>query len=325
MTSNVAFLLAAAIHLVCWTAAAHAAGDVAGGKDHPLVGRYEGATLSEYDAKAFDEIKLMQKPIDHATTAPLTGPSWLDVEGKITKLVYQMPKGRSSLEVIKNHEAELSKKGFQTVFSCAKEACWTDNTDIPPSLLGWAVWTAGKPSFYLNGPVRYILMKASTSAGFVYTSILVGERSDDVTAYISVVEQQGMETDKIVVPKAAEMEKAIIDSGKIDVYGILFDFDKDTLLPGSKPTMDEIAKLLQSKPQLKLEIVGHTDNKGKDDYNQGLSQRRAARIVEALVSTYQVDATRLVSSGAGASRPVSENDTDAGRAKNRRVELKAKS
>jgi OOP family OmpA-OmpF porin len=84
---------------------------------------------------------------------------------------------------------------------------------------------------------------------------------------------------------------------------------------------DEIAKLLQEKPELK--IVGHTDNKGTPEYNLDLSSRRAANVVVALTGSYGIAADRLTSEGAGLTQPIASNDTEEGRAKNRRVELVA--
>jgi outer membrane protein OmpA-like peptidoglycan-associated protein len=107
----------------------------------------------------------------------------------------------------------------------------------------------------------------------------------------------------------------------MDIYGINFDFDKDVVLPSSAPTLSEIAALLRANPDLKLSIVGHTDGKGGADYNLGLSQRRAANVVRALTERYEIGANRLTSAGRGASAPVASNDTEDGRAKNRRVEL----
>ena len=91
--------------------------------------------------------------------------------------------------------------------------------------------------------------------------------------------------------------------------------------PDSKPTLDEIAKLLQSKPDLKLKIVGHTDNKGTAEYNLDLSTRRAANVVAALTGSYAIAPDQLASEGAGLTQPIASNDTEEGRAKNRRVEL----
>ena len=78
---------------------------------------------------------------------------------------------------------------------------------------------------------------------------------------------------------------------------------------------------MQGTPELKVKIVGHTDNKGTADYNLDLSSRRAANVVAALTGSYGVAADRLSSEGAGLTQPIASNDTEEGRAKNRRVEL----
>ena len=77
---------------------------------------------------------------------------------------------------------------------------------------------------------------------------------------------------------ADEMSKSLAASGKIALYGIYFDTDKDAIRPDSAPTLQEIAKLLNADPKLKLRVVGHTDNQGKPEYNLDLSRRRAALV-----------------------------------------------
>jgi len=117
------------------------------------------------------------------------------------------------------------------------------------------------------------------------------------------------------------MARSLADTGKIALYGIHFDTDKDTLRPDSKPTLDEIGRLMSTDPQTRLRIVGHTDNQGASDYNLDLSRRRAAAGLRALTDQYHIAPARLDSFGCGLYAPVASNATDDGRAKNRRVEL----
>ena len=117
------------------------------------------------------------------------------------------------------------------------------------------------------------------------------------------------------------MDQEITTTGKVNLYGIFFDFDKYVPRPESKPTLDEIAKLLGTKPNLRLRIVGHTDNRGTPDYNLNLSRRRAAGVVATLTGQYGINTGRLSSDGAGLTQPIAPNEDDVGRAKNRRVEL----
>jgi outer membrane protein OmpA-like peptidoglycan-associated protein len=89
----------------------------------------------------------------------------------------------------------------------------------------------------------------------------------------------------------------------------------------SAPTMEEIAKLMRANPQTRLRVVGHTDDHGAAAYNLDLSKRRAASVAQELVSKYGIAASRLDSFGAGLYAPLMSNQTEDGRAQNRRVEL----
>jgi outer membrane protein OmpA-like peptidoglycan-associated protein len=120
---------------------------------------------------------------------------------------------------------------------------------------------------------------------------------------------------------AAAMTNDLASTGQVTLYGIYFDFDKADIKPESKGQIDEIAKLLTASANLKLRVIGYTDNKGTADHNLKLSQRRADAIVAVLVKDYGVAGNRLSASGVGSAAPVASNDTEEGRAKNRRVEL----
>jgi outer membrane protein OmpA-like peptidoglycan-associated protein len=122
---------------------------------------------------------------------------------------------------------------------------------------------------------------------------------------------------------AVAMAKGLGEQGHIALYGIYFDTDKAAIKPESRPTLDEIAKLLRGRPQLNVFIVGHTDNQGAFDYNMDLSRRRAEAIAAELAKSYQIARTRLRTAGVGYLAPVGSNATDDGRALNRRVELVA--
>lgn len=117
------------------------------------------------------------------------------------------------------------------------------------------------------------------------------------------------------------IEQALKKEGRVDVYGIYFDFASDKLRPESAPVLAEIATALKDNPTWKLQVNGHTDNIGGEDYNLDLSNRRAAAVKQALVTQYHIDPSRLDPKGFGATQPKEPNDTAQGRARNRRVEL----
>jgi outer membrane protein OmpA-like peptidoglycan-associated protein len=102
--------------------------------------------------------------------------------------------------------------------------------------------------------------------------------------------------------------------------GLLFAFDSDQILPAAGTNLTELAKSLQRYPDSQLLIVGHTDAKGDDAYNQRLSERRSASAA-AYLASQGVDRARLSATGKGESEPIATNDTDAGQAQNRRVEV----
>lgn len=335
MTSSPArrslFLVAALVLMWGLALGAARAADIAGSSDHPLVGRYEGSGIVAYNVKEYDETQIIEGAFAPEHAADRSGNGFRTIEGKIFLIYYKLPQGRSSLEVLRNYQDSLKAKGFTIMFACATGdgTCFESRQQDAAYYLGNAI---GDP---LNLPKldddyvhnwfeqqgRYLLARLDRPEGAVYVSLYLGESARGNVAVVRVVETKEMETNKIVFLNASQMEQAIADSGKVALYGILFDFDKDVVKPESKPTLDEIAKLLQAKPDMKLKIVGHTDNKGTAEYNLDLSTRRAANVVAAFTSVYGIAPNRLTSEGAGLTQPIASNDTEEGRAKNRRVEL----
>jgi OmpA-OmpF porin, OOP family len=124
-----------------------------------------------------------------------------------------------------------------------------------------------------------------------------------------------------VVATAAELGNGIGGTGHAVVPGIFFDTGKADLKPESSKALDEVAKLLSDHPDWKIFVVGHTDNVGQLAANIDLSKRRAAAVVQALETQYHVAAPRLGGFGAGPYAPVASNDSEDGRAQNRRVEI----
>lgn len=124
-----------------------------------------------------------------------------------------------------------------------------------------------------------------------------------------------------VVATAADLGNGIGGTGHAVVPGILFDTGKADIKPESSKALDEVAKLLTEHSDWKLYVVGHTDNVGQLAANMDLSKRRAAAVVQALVTQYHIADARLGSFGAGPYAPVASNDSEDGRSQNRRVEI----
>jgi outer membrane protein OmpA-like peptidoglycan-associated protein len=286
--------------------------DVEGSKDHPLISRYPGSYIAKYLAKEFDEFALPLGPVDEENKITKNQP----LEGKITRIVYVAPAGRTVLEVFRNYQDALKKAGFETLFTCGPQGCG--------STIANAYANSGDNADYW-GPqhgIHYISAKLARPEGDVYVSLLVDDQGPDsrTNAELYIIEVKPMETGLITVD-AASLANDINRTGHASVYGIYFDTGKANIKPESDATMSEIAKLLQGDPTLKLYVVGHTDNQGALDLNMDLSLRRAQAVLAALTTKYAVPATRLKAYGCGPYSPVASNDSEDGRAKNRRVEL----
>jgi len=209
----------------------------------------------------------------------------IKVEGHIFDIFYQIKEGKKApgkVQVLRNYENAIRKIGGSTVYEAKKEA-----------------WLKVEKS----GKTTWIYVDARTAGEYE----------------LKIVEKKAMAQE--VVADAKSLARDISSTGHASVYGIHFDFNKATVKPESEPTLKEIAKLLKQNPKLNLYVVGHTDSVGKIDYNMQLSNARAKAVVKALITKYGVAPNRLSSYGVGPLAPVASNETDEGRALNRRVEL----
>lgn len=172
-----------------------------------------------------------------------------------------------------------------------------------------AIKNAGFTIDFTNSPGQIVAHKGATwifidNRGTYYYQTIVTEK----------------ELKQEVTADASSLSDEINKSGHVAVYGINFDTGKATIQPSSENVLNEIVKLLQQNPDLKLRVEGHTDNQGAAAANQALSEKRAQSVV-AWLTSHGIAATRLTAKGLGQTKPVADNSTEDGRAKNRRVEL----
>lgn len=266
------------------------------GGDHPLVQPYLGSTNRKRDFSAFDEetrIIGTQGARRDAVTERL--------EGRVTRLQYRYPKGRSALEVMRNYRNTLVAQGYRVEFE-----------------MGPGSHSRGKPMNDLFGAWRYMTGRMPYNGGTAFITIAVGEGNIRATN-IRVVETAGMDTN-MVASDAGAMAASIERDGRVTLDGIHFDTARATLRAESSHTLDQIALLLREQAQLRLLIVGHTDSTGSATANQTLSQQRAESVRNALAAR-GISSQRLTPVGAGSGSPIADNSTESGRAMNRRVEL----
>ncbi|GAU80327.1 OmpA family protein [Bosea sp. BIWAKO-01] len=294
--------------------------DAPGSGDHPLVGRYKGSEIILYQTSDFDRVDLLAKPIPRRFAWPAALPDdlRLRLDGKSFRIVYRGPADRSAFEVDANFAESLKAKGFETLFACTDTECLSGETSFYQ--LGGFLDDTRRNGQY-GQAVTYRLARLSRPAGDVHVALLVGKSANATHVAMRIVESKPMQGDQIAFIDAGQMRLGLDNAGRVALYGIQFDFDKTEIKPESEPTLREIAKLLQAQPALRLIVTGHTDGKGEFDYNLGLSQRRAKAVVEALSKAHGIAGDRLLPFGAGMAAPLAPNDDEAGRAKNRRVEL----
>jgi OmpA-OmpF porin, OOP family len=161
-------------------------------------------------------------------------------------------------------------------------------------------------------------MAAEIRKGTGLTGVYVEAYNEGRDYELTIVESQPMRQE--VVADAAAMKNDLGAMGKTIVQGIYFDTASAVIKPESEQALAEMVKLLKASPALKVYIIGHTDSVGNLNTNLKLSSDRAASVVKALVEK-SIAGSRLNSAGVGPYSPIASNRDEAGRAKNRRVEL----
>jgi len=209
------------------------------------------------------------------------------VEGDFTFITYRIDKGqteRSGLEVVRNYENALTKIGGKIQGKDPNGNWWVNGI---ATIDGKQVWAQAEKG---NG-----------------------------TIWIRIVRVKEM--DQTIVADAAAFSKDLKSVGHVAVGGIYFDTASSTIKAESAPAIQEIARLLQSDPGLKVYVVGHTDAVGNVESNLKLSHDRAQSVIQTLVDKHGIASARLRPFGNGPFAPVASNGSEDGRAMNRRVEL----
>lgn len=300
--------------------------DAPGTSDPIDLKRIEGAVIFGYDQSGFDELSVPTSKVTY------DGPeSRAVLEGPRTRVLYLVPGDRSPLEVIRNYEVELTEAGYETLYSCGKLDCG------PASAMSQYLYprnaqlkTMGRvtsSAFSLPRDDQRYLVARNPETGRTVSIYVAFETFDHfpqlyekTLVLMDVIEGEKL-TRRMEFISAEEIALGLEADGRVSLYGVQFAYDSDALTPESDLTLEEIAKLLTTDPDMQVFVVGHTDMTGGYDYNIDLSQRRAASVVKALTGRYQIPVSRLKAAGVGPLAPVAENLTEEGRALNRRVEL----
>ncbi len=268
--------------LLCGTVFAQ--DDVPNGRDHPMLTRYPLSHITEYEA-AFNAVEfLVSVPGQRAAKKQR-------VEGDTTRIQYfHNDAGRqpSALQLIRNYQNAIKAIGGEVLYERLPRDSDSGETTLRAKAGGKEVWVRVLPDIFGAPTQSYRL---------------------------EIVEVAAMQQ----VVSAQQMLNELNQNGFIALY-INFDTNKAELKPDGQATVREIVALLKSAGQLKVGIEGHTDNVGNAAANKTLSENRAKAVMAAVVAG-GIPAARLSAAGFGAERPIADNRSEEGRAKNRRVEL----
>jgi outer membrane protein OmpA-like peptidoglycan-associated protein len=287
MTTLASRLAAFAVLALASLGAAAAPEDARGSKDHPLLTRYPGSHIVEYE-KNFNSV-------EYAVGGKGTQPERKAVEGDATILTYfhgSVETQPSALQVIRNYQNAIKAIGGEVVYERLPKDGDGGETTLKVATGGKEVWVRLEPGIFSAPTQSYKLW---------------------------IVEVASMQQ----VVSANKLLDELNRNGFIALY-INFDTGKWDLKADGRATVAEIVKMLQSAPGLRIAIEGHTDNVGQAAANKALSEKRARSVMAAIVAG-GIEARRVTAAGFGQERPIADNRGDEGRAKNRRVELVKKS
>ena len=237
------------------------------------------------------------------------------IEGYVHHRFCYAPKGRSPLEIIKNYEEAISKKGgiifpVSNTRECIK-----------------AFMKKGHPNYYqtkyeymqLPSMANYYFSGKIPTDTFDYYVCVVAGRIDGKTVYsLATVKTKPMDKGMISVDN---IDDGLTTKGHIAVYDIHFDTGRSEMKSESAEALKNIAEYLNAHSKKQYLIVGHTDNVGNFEANIKLSIKRADAVVSELIAKYSVKKDQLKPYGVGSTAPVASNSTDKGKTKNRRVEI----
>lgn len=279
---------------------------------HPLVAPAPGAEMVEHGFDPAATYPLIVAPVDEAGGIDANLPATLTLDGELTRLLLQAPAPPG--EILAHHRTSLKKQDFEILYQCKNAACGAAFAAAAPGR------RAFPRRFAAAGGGYYLAARLNRGIHDVYVSVHSVAQDGGALTRVDVVEVQPRQLAALTIT-AEQLARQLQESGRVALYGIYFDTESARLQPASKPTLREIARLLENKPDLRLLVVGHTDTRGGFEYNIELSRRRAHSVVEALASDYGVSRARLKPWGVGFTSPAASNATPEGRASNRRVEL----
>ncbi|SFB05677.1 OmpA family protein, partial [Algoriphagus aquimarinus] len=239
------------------------------------------------------------------------------IEGEVTFIEYESAEGVTATQIYRTFEIQLVKAGFKLVFSCRSADCGNMPMHFVRNYIDGSE-DLGNSMVEKKG--SFIVATGSHENETYYVIIVVGENSHEkMSRYvINIIKQENLDTNKVDVASVSDKIKM---EGSYAFYGIQFDLNSAVLKPEADESLDLMADYLARFSDLKVLIVGHTDNSGEFEMNKVLSEKRAEAVVSVLISKYKIDRKRLTPVGVGMASPKASNANEEGKSINRRVEI----
>lgn len=301
--------------------------DVEGVQEHPMIERYPGQDIRWQKIENYMPYEI--------AIGPVTGyrkiDDWIETQGRVTRTFYALEgEERTYSEVYLNYLEALKSQDFEILtegISPDRKGRETGSTSwITVAYAANPITEQGQQNNLFvgtssSGGAGSIVARKERASGTAYVVLTVEQHSSTyIGALIDIIEVEAAETGLVVVDAEA-IGSDMVEYGRVVLEGIVFDFDSATLLAESDPALANIATYLNANPDKQFYVVGHTDSVGTFSYNYGLSGDRARAVAEALKEQQGIAHERLEPYGVGPLVPVFSNSEEAGRDKNRRVEL----
>jgi outer membrane protein OmpA-like peptidoglycan-associated protein len=295
----------------------HAEVDKEGASDHSLLSRYTGFHIEATSEADFDQARMIAAAMVNSDV------KLMDVAGQISNIRYGAEDGTiSAFQIISNYKSALDQLDAEIIFFCSNATeCGGENWQYGLETRDLDLFFKGLDIFFFEQfgiVVAQVEQDGQTAHIMVVATAMEGGNTRRV--YQSIVTSGEMESDKIGIGTIEDVTAEIAEAGTVVLDGVLFDFDTADLTDTSNETLDTVTQYLTAHPDQSFYVVGHTDSVGTYEYNFSLSQNRARSVIAALASR-GVLVERLTGIGVGPAAPVANNESEAGKALNRRVEL----
>lgn len=302
--------------LICIFHAAHPSHGQTEAKDHPLISGYPGMTIVDNYSSDYEMLKFATKTGTYSELGDA-----VSATGTLTHILYQADaeSNIAPLQVFGNYVNVLKMNDFDILLTCTNDEC--GSSKFLQLLHGqsprWGDFQSFEPGVYIS--FSYISASKVLDGRNVYISLVIHRYGEGTTSVVqSIIETEALDDGLLEI----NLDFADIDAnGRVILDGLYFSSGQAELLEASSESLEIIAKFLITQPNRMFYVVGHTDSDGSHELNMDLSNRSAEAVVRILRDQFKIPQTQLLAVGNGATSPIATNLNNAGKAKNRRVEL----